>query len=123
MTPVVRELLEELGRGERRLITLEAANARPETGFWARWVSTGRPLAASPAAVAVVGAELVSSADRGQPAVEKLLGSIALVRQTADELEHPHATLFVRRLGRRSVRVARMATTRIRRRLGEPAHP
>jgi len=121
MTPVVRELLEELGRGERRLITVEAAHPRPETGFRARWASAGRPLAAPPAAVEAAGAELVSASDRGQPAVEELLRSIARIRQTADELEHADATLFVRRLGRRSVRLARMANTRLRRRDRGPA--
>ena len=123
MTPVVRELLEELGRGERRLITLEAAHAGPDEGLRSRWVKAGRPLAASPAAVDTLAAELVSSSDRGTPAVEDLLRSIARIRQTADELEHPNTTLVVRRLGRRSVRLRRMAAARIRRHDTEPAQP
>ena len=123
MTPVVRELLEELGRGERRLITLEAARAGPDTGLRSRWVKAGRPLAASPAAVDALGAELVNARDRGTPAVEELLRSIARIRQTADEIEHPNATLVVRRIGRRSLRLTRRATARIRGRDTKPAQP
>ncbi len=114
MTPLARELLEELGRGERRLITLEAARPRPVGDFRRRWDSAGRPLAASRAAVEAVRSELVDPADRGRPAVEDLVASIARVRQIAHELEHPTAALWVRRLARRSIRLARVLTRRLR---------
>ncbi len=97
MTPVVRELLEELGRGERRLITAEAAHPRPETGFRARSGERG----ASPGGTA--GRGRGGRGRTGQPRRSRTAR-----RRGASPVDRPHTSdgRRARACGRHAVRAA-----------------
>jgi hypothetical protein len=111
MTPVVQTLLNELGRYERRLIALDA-KCLPTHGFRRRWAKAGDPRVPSRAGIERVAHELVSPSDRHEAVVETLLRSIALTRQGVLELEHPTPATWIKRLGRKADRVARLLARR-----------
>jgi hypothetical protein len=103
-TPAVRELIDELAALERRFLTLKAKPTRSYDSLAQRWVDAGvRPTAPDPQRVRVRRASLPSGG--ASPVVETLLGSIAVLEQAVEELEHPNLRIAVRRTRRRARRL------------------
>jgi hypothetical protein len=97
----VRELIDELAALERRFLTLKAKPTRSYDSLAQRWVDAGvRPTAPDPQRVRVRRASLPAAGP--SPVVETLLGSIAVLEQAVEELEHPNVRIAVRRTQRRA---------------------
>ncbi len=112
LTVAVKQLLARLVLAEARLRELTTRSRLSRAGPWRRWIDDGRPLSPAPRFVDQVAASV--PAQERTATVEGLVTSIASLEQASEEMQRRSPTLFLRRGGRRLVRLRR----RLRR-----AHP
>jgi hypothetical protein len=104
-TPAASRLWEEAGRQERRLLGLRPQLGDGRQSLRKRWIDAARPLAPDRARVERH-LETIPLKDRND-AIVMLADHLALLEQTADELEHPPRFARTRRAARRAHRVVR----------------
>ena len=105
LTPAAERLLDRLVVAEARLRELQTRSRLSQAGLWRDWIEMGMPLAPAPRLVEEVAATV--PLDERTPTVEQLTASIAWVEDATGELQRRSPTLFLRRAGRRAVRLGR----------------
>jgi LicD family len=111
LTPGARELVDRIATADGRLLELLHRPGRSRAAWL--WSVSGLPLRPDGGRVEALRSGREA---RPSPALDHLYGSMALLEQSIDELEHPRKSLVARRLGRRAVRAAAFGAAWILRR-------